>query len=199
MVPSRVVWASRWIMQQVLAKFDQDKLHELEEIIRDGLANPARSHDVDGEFQYWSCQRLAGGLKVETFTAEYVKGQCTYVHAAELEVERRQVRLVRALPSVAEMVEHNGVVHYSKLTNEPLCDAAVVLGKELCLFQMTIGAAHNLKEQPWARYCKAATAAGLAKVRFVFIVPFRDKFCMQQSHIQLFQKSGFLSRWRLLK
>ncbi len=94
--------------------------------------------------------------------------------------------MVRALPSVAEMVQHNGIVHYSKLTNEPHCDAAVVLGKELCLFQMTIGEAHGLKKRPWEAYCKTAKAAGLAMVRFVFIVPFRDKFCVQQSHTELF-------------
>ena len=180
-------------MQEVLAKFDQGRLQELEEIIRDGLANPARSHDVDGEFQYWSCQRLAGGLKVETFSAKYVKGQCAYVRSAELEVGRHQVKLVRALPSVAEMKKDNGVVHYSKLTNEPLCDAAVVFGTELCLFQMTIGTEHNLKERPWVAYCKAATACGLTRVRFVFIVPFRDRFRVQQSHIQLFEKSFGIS------
>lgn len=65
-----------------------------------------------------------------------------------------------AMASVAEMMKDNGTVHYSKLTNEPLCDAAVVLGEELCLFQMTIGAERNLKERPWVAYCKAAVDKG---------------------------------------
>jgi hypothetical protein len=185
-VASKVLWGSRYIMQKVLANYDQSRLQELEKIIADGLASPDRSHDVDGEFQYWSCQRLAGGLEVNTFNAKYVGGKCTYDVAGVIQLPPGQIKMVRALPSVTEMVQHNGVVHYSKLTNEPLCDAAVVLGNELCLFQMTIGEMHDFKNRPWVAYCKAATVAGLAKVRFVFLVPFKDKFRVQQSHIQVF-------------
>jgi hypothetical protein len=188
-VPGKIVWASRSIMQDVLDKFNQNRLGELEDIIADGLANPKRSHDVDGEFQYWACQRLAsGGLDLPTFRATYVGGKCQYVPGSKLQIPLCHVELVQNLPAVAVMVQKRGVLLYSKLTNEPLCDAAMVLGSELLLFQMTIGEDHGFKLPTWKAYCKAAVDASLDRVRFLFVVPFRDKFRVTQEQIGYFQQ-----------
>lgn len=182
--PGKVVWASRHIMQRVLERFSKDRLGELEKIISEGLANPLRSHDVDGEFQYWACQKIAGGLNVETFKAAR---ECQYKRIGNLEIPPGRIEFVRALPKVSEAVQMPGVLVYSKQTNEPLCDAAMVLGNELLLFQMTIGRDHEFKLRVWNEYCKEVKASGLAKLRFFFVVPFLENFCVKQEQIKVFE------------
>jgi hypothetical protein len=187
LVPSALTWASRSIMQEVLAKFEQNRLQELEAIIAEGLLDPNQSHDVDGEFQFWSCQRLARGLRAQTFGAEYARGNGVYKVAGAIELPAKQIRMVRSLPVVAEMVQRDGSVHYSKLINEPLCDAAVVAGKELLLLQMTIGKTHGFKLLTWKTYCAGAKAEGLERVRFLFVVPFKDNFRVTREQCQTFE------------
>lgn len=190
-LPSKILWASTWVMQQVLARYTQQRLHELEAIIADGLAHPLPMHDVDGEFQYWAAKRIAGGLVVKTFRPEFARGRCTPHPAGEITFEGAGWELVRALPDVKLMAQKPEVLFYSQRTNEPLCDAAMVRGQEeLLLFQMTIGKSHAFKVSTWNAYCKAAEAAGLTRVRFLFVVPFVDNFLVPAETLALFSQKN---------
>ena len=184
---SAVTWASQCVMQQALAVYDRQKFGELEQIIAKGLGNPARLHDVDGEFQYWACHVLAAGGQWPLHTAKYKDNSCCYIPSGHLQLPRGEVRLVNRLPSASSIAEQPGVLHYSKLANEPLCDAALVDGTTLFLFQMTIGATHNFNLPRWDKLCSEAKHAGLTCVQFIYVVPRLKHFTVPQDQVQLFE------------
>ncbi len=167
----KIVWASRSVMQEVMTQHYAQKLGELEQIIAKGLADPAWVHDVDGEFQYWACHKLAAGGKWPMYTVKFEQNKCRYIESGDLQLPRNQVQLVSHLPSVSSMMQQPGQLHYSKLPNEPLCDAAMVEGRTLLLFQMTIGETHSFKPRHWNELCSEAEKAGLTHVRFIYVVP----------------------------
>ncbi len=61
---------------------------------------------------------------------------------------------IRSIADVSVLVQHPGVVYYSQLSKEPLCDAAAVHNRELLLFQMTIGQKHDSRNQHGASIAK---------------------------------------------
>jgi hypothetical protein len=127
--------------------------------------------------------------EVNTFTSFYEGGTCKLRESGKsVRFEAHDPILIRTLPDLEEMQKHNDTIFYSQLVNEPFCDAAAILHKELILFQMTIRKQHGFKEPTWNKFCKAAKAAGLDAVRFIFVVPFKDKFRVTQDQISLFQK-----------
>jgi hypothetical protein len=131
---------------------------------------------------------IAGGRKIELWDPFYNAGQCKLKSSSKpfIQLPANDVVLIRTIANVTELVKSPGVIFYSQLSNEPLCDAAAVLNNELLLFQMTIGKEHSLKEVTFRNYCKAAKDAKLQNVRFVFVVPHRNNFCVKAAQIQFF-------------
>jgi hypothetical protein len=186
---SAITWASRSVMQEAMALHYAHKLGELEQIIAKGLANPARLHDVDGEFQYWACHKLAAGGKWPMYAVKFEQNTCCYIKSGDLQLPRSEVQLVSRLPPVSTMMQRPGQLHYSKLPNEPLCDAAMVEGTTLLLFQMTIGETHSFKPRRWNELCSEAEEAGLMHVRFIYVVPHQDCFRVSRDQVQLFESA----------
>jgi hypothetical protein len=52
---------------------------------------------------------------------------------------------------------------------------------------MTIGRTHGFRLPAWKTYCAGAKAAGLEKVRFLFVVPFKDNFLVPREQCQTFE------------
>ena len=189
-VPSKMDWATPEIMQKVLQRYHGDRLKELEAEIAELLNQPGALHAPDGEFQYWSCHMIASGIKVETFEPYYQANKCVLRPSPKtfFQLPQNDVVCVRKLAAVKDMIEQEGAVFYSQLSNEPLCDAATVYNGELLLFQMTIGQTHGFKKQTFTRFCKSAEESKLTCVRFVFVVPRKQKFLVSNEQINLFEE-----------
>ncbi len=158
-------------------------------MITEELSRPSALHAPDGEFEYWSCHVIASDRSVDLWDPYYDGGQCKFkksVNKASIQLPANDVVLIRTIANVTELVKHPGAIFYSQISNEPLCDAAAVLNNELLLFQMTIGKDHSLKEQTLRSCCKAAKEAQLQRVRFVFVVPHLNNFCVKGAQIRLF-------------
>ncbi len=104
------------------------------------------------------------------YAAKYEQNTCRYVESGALQLPTCEVQLVNHLPSVSTMVERPGL-QYSKLANEALCDAAMVEGTTLLLFQMTIGTMHSFNQGRWKKLCEEAEEVRLTRVRFIYVVP----------------------------
>jgi hypothetical protein len=189
-VPGKINWATPVIMHRVLERFRGNRLRELESEIAAQLNQPRALHAPDGEFEYWSCHVIASGRRVGTREPYYEGGQCKLRQSPKqhFELPANDVVLIRTIADVPELVKQPGKLFYSQLSNEPLCDAAAVHNNELLLFQMTIGQEHNFKEASWRSYCKAAKQAGIACIRFVFVVPHQNNFRASNDQVNIFSK-----------
>jgi hypothetical protein len=189
---SAITWASRSVMQEALELHYGRQLQKLEQIIAEGLDHPAQLHDVDGEFQYWACHKLAAG---GTWPVAKYKEDMHWENDGDLQLSNRKVQLVSRIPSVSTMVQQHGHLHYSTLANERLCDAAMVDGATLFLFQMTIGKTHNFNQRRWSEFCTEALGARLTCVRFIYVIPHKDRFSIPQEQVRLVtQKQDGLER-----
>jgi hypothetical protein len=184
---TKVVWASRSVMQQVLNEHVRQNLHALEEVIVNGLKEPLRMHDMDIEYQYWACQMLARGGKWAVYEAKLESNKIEYSQKDVFELAPGRVEFMQSL-SVSVMVQQPGVLHYATKTNEPLCDAALVQGPVLFLFQATIGQTHGFAKDTWQNYCKAAAASQLTEVHFVYVVPHLNNFKVPNYQVLQFQQ-----------
>jgi hypothetical protein len=187
LVASKINWATPWVMHKVLERYRGQKLADLEHLVADELSRPASLHEPDGEFEYWACHKIASGCKVKVWDPFYEKGKCKLNESTgwALELAANDVVLTSRIVDVADLVTKPGVMFYSQSVNQPLCDAAVVFHNELLLFQMTIGKEHGLSKTTLDSYCKAAKDAQLDRVRFIFVVPFRNKFSVSLDQVQL--------------
>jgi len=188
--PSCVSWATTYVMQQVMQRYTGQRLRQLEMTIASDLARPDSLHAPDGEFQYWSCRMFASGTKVDTFEPVYEGNKCVLKASPKtfFQLPTKDVVFVRTLAAVQDMTEREGSVFYSQLSNEPLCDAAAVHNGELLLFQMTIGKNHGFKKPTFRRFCKEAKELNLTCVRFVFVVPHKQKFLVSKEQVDLFRQ-----------
>ncbi len=81
-------------MQQVLNEHVRQNLHALEEVIVNGLKEPLRMHDMDGEYQYWVCQMLARGGKWAVYEAKLQSNKIEYSQKDVLELAPGRVEFV---------------------------------------------------------------------------------------------------------
>jgi hypothetical protein len=73
--PSKIFWATPTIMNRILARYVNNNLVKLESIIAKQLLNPSLL-ELDGEFQYWACAKIASGVALELSKPAYVGNEC---------------------------------------------------------------------------------------------------------------------------
>eukprot|EP01097_Dermamoeba_algensis_P007890 TRINITY_DN5095_c0_g1_i5.p1 TRINITY_DN5095_c0_g1~~TRINITY_DN5095_c0_g1_i5.p1 ORF type:complete len:556 (-),score=82.98 TRINITY_DN5095_c0_g1_i5:1290-2957(-) len=202
--PTKISWASDHVMVQVLEKHTRTKMLDLESSIAALLGDKTSLHQPDGEFQHWSCQRIASGCKIPTFVPFYntdgIKTQSLRpCPQPSIQLEPHNMVPSRTLPAVKDMVRRKGKLIYATIVNEPLCDAAVITNNSLVLFQMIIGENHTVKERTFKSYCNKAKEHGLACVRFVFVVPHKNQFLVSEDQVTFFQRPSLalMYLWKL--
>ena len=189
---SAITWASRSVMQEALELHYGRQLQKLEQIIAEGLDHPAQLHDVDGEFQYWACHKLAAG---GTWPVAKYKEDMHWENDGDLQLS-------------------NGRCSWSAvfLLFRPWCNSMVIFitprwptsvfvmqpwwtGATLFLFQMTIGKTHNFNQRRWSEFCTEALGARLTCVRLIYVIPHKDRFSIPQEQVRLVtQKQDGLER-----
>jgi len=154
------------------------------------------------EYQMWATLKIASGiklnqyhLKVESVTektrrgTEYLEGkdkQSKEVVVYSKDPHPIPIALIASEPipvnslDVKQMVEARGRLFFSRKSNEPLCDAAVVVENTLLLFQMTIGQGHGITTNTLNKFVADMKSNQLTKMELIFVVPHKGKFTLSR-------------------
>jgi hypothetical protein len=141
--------------------------------------------DMDGKYQHWACQMLAQGGKWAAYEAKLQSNKIEYSQKDVLELAPGRVEFMQSL-SMSVMVQQPSMLHYATKTNEPLCDAALMQGPVLFLFQASIGQTHGFAKDTWQNYCKVAAASRLTEMHFVYVVPHLNNFKVPKDQVLQF-------------
>ena len=139
-------------------------------------------------YQTWASQKIAAGTTIATRIPHFENGRYTVreqvYQVATLEphemVDVYKKEGIDAKGKLGTLQSNKGKLLHFRKPNHPLFDAAVCTDTELILLQMTIGETHDNNIKTFEEFQAAAQEAKLERMRFIFVVPDRNKFSIAE-------------------
>ena len=208
--PSKVKWVSNDIRDKALMSNRLLELKDIERYLLATLGNPMVLEQPTGFYEHWLFQKLASGgtvLKPKScFTNEPTEeiGPTTFLSV----IDFYTMPLTNRVLTIEDLKDNVSKLFHPLIKGNPYVDAAALIKKgegkfELLLFQATIGLKHidiplhknnevkdtNIKVKDKTNKVKKFTILNEAKkhkdivsFRFIFIVPFLNKFTLTLEH-----------------
>jgi hypothetical protein len=191
---SKMEWASEYIRIEVMKhRLSFGILLELESFLAMELFMTYSLYNFSKDYEDWVCLRLSAGLQDFKTYSPYYEMNETDVNRnsllykdvfSSITIEKHVLEVLNHEPdeSIIDEFFQNKIIQCES-KNEALIDALLYNDTEFILFQITIGKDYSFEFHHLDKYMKLTNAAGLKKLRFIFVIPSIKDFHISQELI----------------